>query len=264
MFAGRDCPSGAQRTSSFLTTREVIIREERIRYAFWCRLGRGPRLNYHQYRGMRRIINLKRLFGIPLTCLYATVSRRSHNIINSSSLSFNNKIDMSSHSRLPFPFLSLIYAYLHILTIILTNLYIINTISIPFHPFLALHLLLLLLGERNQLFLLPDAPLASEVEGKDHDHDKRQEDGRPDGCKISESVSYDPEHEADHDAEYAADSHQHNHCIEEAFGPSERDVVIRNSNKFRPKRAHFSPVLIFLNFEGKVFMGFIVLELHSV
>lgn len=104
MFAGGDCPSGAQRTSSFLTTGEVIIREGRIRYAFWCRLGRGPRLNYHQYRGMRRIINLKRLFGIPLTCLYATVSRRSHNIINSSSLSFNNKIDMSSHSRLSFSF----------------------------------------------------------------------------------------------------------------------------------------------------------------
>lgn len=99
-----DCSSGAQRTSSFLPTGGAIIREGRIRYAFWCRLGRGQWLNYRRYRGRRKITRLKRLFGVALSCFCVTVSRRSRNIIGYSSLSFNNykKLIRNSHSRLSF------------------------------------------------------------------------------------------------------------------------------------------------------------------
>lgn len=77
-------------------------------------------------------------------------------------------------------------------------------------------------------------------------------------------MSGDPEHEADHDAEYAANCQQYNHCIEKAFGPSERDEVFRDSNKFRLKRAYFFTILEFLNLEGEFVLGFVVVELHSV
>ena len=134
-----------------------------------------------------------------------------------------------------------------------------------FHTFLSFDLILLHLGKRYQFFLLSDAVLASEVKGKDHGHDKHKEDSRPYGCKISESVLGDPEHKAYHNAEYAADDQQHDGCIEKAFGPSERDVFLGNSSKFRFKRAQFSTVVQLFNFESEIILGFVIVAfLHFV